>query len=60
MKEKLSACVTWGDSDKVFKETPNASLRDFISALENAKDFIDLTMRDEFLLNQATSILNYR
>jgi hypothetical protein len=59
MKEKLNKCVTWADSQEVFKETPNGVIREFINALENAKNFIDLTMRDEFLLTQAISYIEH-
>ena len=59
MKEKLSKCVTWGDSQKVFEETPINIIKEFIDALEKAKNFIDLTGRDEFLLTQAQSYVQY-
>jgi hypothetical protein len=59
MKEKLSKCMVWADSQKVFEETPNGVIREFIDALENAKNFIDLTMRDEFLLTQAQSYIQH-
>ena len=59
MKEKLNKCNVWADSQKVFEETPNDIILSFINALENAKNFIDLTMRDEFLLTQAHSYLQY-
>lgn len=60
MKEKLSACVTMADSHTVFSNADTNDIKKFISAVESVKEFIDLTMRDEFLLNQANSILNYR
>jgi len=53
MKEKLNKCVTWADSQKVFEETSKGVIEEFINALETAENFIDLTMRDEFLLTQA-------
>jgi hypothetical protein len=59
MKEKLNKCITLADSENVFKETSNGVIQEFINALENAKNFIDLTMRDEFLLTQAISYLKY-
>lgn len=59
MKEKLNKCNVWADSQRVFEETPNDIIREFINALETAKNFIDLTMRDEFLLIQAHSYLQY-
>jgi hypothetical protein len=59
MKEKLNKCVTWQDSQDVLKDTPKEVIREFINALETAKEFIDLTMRDEFLLSQAVSYLQY-
>ena len=57
MKEKLSRCITWQDSQDVFKSTPIDIIKEFIDALEKAKNFIDLTQRDEFLLNQAHSYI---
>jgi hypothetical protein len=33
-------------------------VQDFVNALKKAKEFVDLTMRDEFLLTQAESYLS--
>lgn len=53
MKEKLSACVSIWDSYELFKSLPKSLLEEFIGSLEKAKEYIDLTMRDDFLLMQA-------
>lgn len=53
MKEKLNKCVTWNDANEVFKTTDKGVIKEFIDALEKAKNFIDLTMRDEALLSYA-------
>jgi hypothetical protein len=53
MKDKLSACVTMQDSYDLFKSLDLEVLKDFVNALDATVKFIDLTMRDEFLLNQA-------
>ncbi len=60
MKEKLSACVSQGQSHLVFNNSSVNDIKKFINALESAKEFIDLTMRDEFLLDQAKYTLKYR
>lgn len=56
MKEKLSACVTYEDSYKLFSSWDKPQIYNFITSLKSAKFFIDLTMRDDFLLRQAESI----
>jgi hypothetical protein len=56
MREKLAACVTFQDSHEVFTSMDSLDLNRFITALTSAKEFIDLTMRDNFLLNQAEYI----
>lgn len=60
MKEKLAKCVTSGDSHAVIKDTPSDELKEFHKALTGAKKFIDLTMRDEFILSQVSFELGYR
>jgi hypothetical protein len=60
MREKLAACVTFQDSHEVFTSMDCLDLNRFIKALTDAKEFIDLTMRDNFLLNQAESIYTSR
>jgi hypothetical protein len=56
MKEKLAACVTYEDSHKLFSSWDKSQLDNFIDSLKKAKCYIDLTMRDDFLLRQAESI----
>ena len=57
-KEELNKCVTWEDARVFFKNLDTKDLRNFINSLENAKNFIDLTMRDDFLLTVAKSELD--
>jgi hypothetical protein len=40
--------------------TPKYILEEFVHALEKAKDFIELTMRDDCLLNTAKGYLVYK
>ena len=56
MKETLAACVTYQDSHEVFSKWDANQFEKFINSLKSAKEYIDLTMRDEFLLNQAESM----
>lgn len=60
MKEKLAACVTMQDSYEVFSSWETIDLIRFVTTLKNTKEYIDLTMRDDYLLYQAISILNNR
>jgi len=57
MKEKLSKCVTMQDSHEVLSEWDTIDLDSFVNALNKVKEYVDITMRDEFLLNQAAGIL---
>lgn len=57
MKEKLSNCVTMQDSHTVLSELDTIDLNSFVNALNKVKEYIHITMRDEFLLNQAAGIL---
>lgn len=57
MKEQLSKCVSMQDSHEVFSSCHTDDIDNFVTALKNAQQYIDLTMRDEFLLNQAGGIL---
>ena len=59
-KAKLEKAVTWGDAHDLMKETPVEIVKSFVIALEKAKEFIELTMRDDFILNVAKSNLQYR
>ena len=60
MREKLEACVTMGDSYGLFKSLEKEKIVEFVNALNKAKEFIELTNRDAFLLDQAEYELRYR
>lgn len=56
-KKELAACETSGDAIDFFRNLELSDLMAYTIALENAKIFSDLTMRDEYLLNVANSEL---
>lgn len=58
-KDKLAACVDYEDIFSLMRITPKDILKDFTNTLENAKEYIELTMRDETLLNTAKGYLSY-
>lgn len=58
-KDKLAACVNYEDIFSLMRITPKDILKDFTNALENAKEYIELTMRDETLLNTAKGYISY-
>lgn len=58
-KDKLAAVKDYEDLFSVMRITPKDILKDFVNALENAKEYIELTMRDETLLNTAKDYLSY-
>lgn len=60
MKEKLASCSTVGEAMDFFKTLNKSTLNDFIVSLEKAKEYIDLTMRDDYMLNQAKWELSNR
>ena len=53
MKEQLEACNTIGDAIDLFKTWNKSQLEDFVNALEKANQYIELTMRDRFMLTAA-------
>jgi hypothetical protein len=60
MKEKLNSCVTFKDSHEVLSSMDSWELVNYINALNRAKEYIDLTMRDTSLLSQAEAIYTSR
>ena len=58
MKDQLAKCKTYHDSEKLMYETPTDILRKFHTSLLNAHEFIELTIRDYALMNQAEMILS--
>lgn len=59
-KDKLAACKDYEDLFSLMRITPKDILKDFVSVLEHAKEYIELTMRDECLLNTAKGYLSYK
>lgn len=59
-KDKLADCVDYEDIFSLMRITPKDILKDFTNALENAKEYIELTMRDETLLNTAKGYISYK
>lgn len=60
MKEQIEKLQTWADAQDYFKTLTDNQLTGFICALESAKYYIDLTMRDDFLLRVAKSLKSFR
>jgi hypothetical protein len=42
------------------RTTPKGILKDFVEALNKAKEYIELTMRDDCFLNIAKGYIDYR
>jgi hypothetical protein len=57
---KYEACKTWGDMIDLFKATNTNVLSNFIAALDSAKLYISLTMRDEAMLSAARVEFSHR
>jgi len=60
IKEALAPCNTQGESQAVIARTPTKTLSDFVKAVCAAEKYIDLTMRDHYLLNQIKMELAHR
>ena len=59
-KKKLEECKNYEDIFNVMRVTPKYILEEFVNALEKAKEFIELTMKDDCLLNTAKGYLVYK
>jgi hypothetical protein len=59
-KDKLAAAKDYEDLFSLMRITPKDILKEFVNSLENAKEYIELTMRDETLLNTAKGYLSYK
>lgn len=59
-KDSLGKCVNYEDIFEVMRVTPKGILKEFVNALDTAREFIELTMRDETLLNTAKGYLVYK
>ena len=60
MKEQIEKLKTRGDAIEFFKTLTDNQLTRFICALEEAQMYIELTMRDDFLLSAAKNVKYYR
>lgn len=58
-KDKLAAAKDYEDLFSLMRITPKDILKDFVSVLENAKEYIELTMRDQCFLNTAKGYISY-
>jgi hypothetical protein len=59
-KNELESCKTMGDAFDFFRNIETSGIQNFIKALENAKEYVDITMRDESFLGYAKAELRYR
>jgi hypothetical protein len=59
-KNKLSECIDYEDIFSLMRTTPKYILKDFVEALNKAKEYIELTMRDDCFLNIAKGYIDYR
>jgi len=59
-KKKLAECIDYEDIYSLMRITPKDILKDFVEALEKAKEYIELTMRDDCFLNIARGYISYK
>ena len=59
-KKKLSECIDYEDIYSLMRTTPKDMLKEFVEALQKAKEYIELTMRDECFLNIARGYIFYK
>jgi len=59
-KKKLEDCIDYEDIFSLMRVTPKYILEEFVHALEKAKEFIELSMKDDCLLNTAKGYLVYK
>jgi hypothetical protein len=59
-KKKLEDCIDYEDIYSLMRITPKDILKDFVEALNKAKEYIELTMRDDCFLNIAKGYIDYR
>lgn len=48
---QLKQCRTVDELDEMLKDTTIEDLQDYLDAVEPARNYIELTMRDEFILD---------
>jgi hypothetical protein len=58
-KKKLEECKDYEDTFSLMRITPKDILKDFVQALQKAKEYIELTMRDDCFLNIARGYISY-
>ena len=59
-KDSLSKCIDYEDIYSLMRITPKDILKDFVEALNKAKEYIELTMRDDCFLNIARGYISYK
>jgi hypothetical protein len=59
-KNKLEDCRSYEDIYSLMRTTPKDMLKDFVEALNKAKEYVELTMRDDCFLNIAKGYIDYR
>jgi len=59
-KKKLAECIDYEDIFSLMRTTPKYILKEFVEALEKAKEYIELTMRDDCFLNIARGYISYK
>ena len=53
--EHTRSCTTIGDLQAVIENQTLSDLEDYLDAVEVARHYVELTMRDEFILNSVRS-----
>ena len=59
-KKKLAECIDYEDTYSLMRITPKDMLKEFVEALQKAKEYIELTMRDDCFLNIAKGYISYK
>jgi len=59
-KKKLEDCIDYEDIYSLMRITPKDILKEFVEALQKAKEYIELTMRDDCFLNIARGYISYK
>jgi hypothetical protein len=59
-KKKLAECIDYEDIYSLMRITPKDILKEFVEALQKAKEYIELTMRDDCFLNIARGYISPR
>ena len=59
-KKKLEDFIDYEDIYSLMRITPKDILKEFVEALQKAKEYIELTMRDDCFLNIARGYISYK